>query len=130
MSTDSCRVTKHRRKLHTFGSLEDGTLGLSNSAEPVSEKIQIPFVTLQNPVPPACTTKCNHTQSTFFPHSVFMFCTDIRTNSSYFSPLYNINWLVFYNRGGVFTARYVLDLLSTILFNFCEITGPYYGSDV
>ena len=37
---------------------------------------------------------------------VYVFCVDLRTNSDYFTVQH---WLVgFYNRGGVFTARYVL----------------------
>ena len=47
-----------------------------------------------------CTT-CSNIQnsSTFCPHSVFVFCVDLRTNSNYFTVQH---WLIgFYNRDGV-----------------------------
>ena len=53
-----------------------------------------------------CTASLTFDNSTFCPHSVFVFRAYLRTNSDYFTVQH---WLVgFCNWDGVFTARYVL----------------------
>ena len=42
------------------------------------------ILTLQSPVVTICTTSLTFTNSTFCPHSVFMSCVDLKTNSDYF----------------------------------------------
>ena len=46
--------------------------------------------------------------STFCPHSVSVFCVDMRTNCDYFPIQQQLVGL--YNQDGVFTARYELDI--------------------
>jgi len=46
--------------------------------------------------------------STFCPHSVYVFCVDMRTNSDYVPIQHQL--VGFYNRDSVFTARYGLDV--------------------
>jgi hypothetical protein len=70
----------------------------------------------------------NTNNSTFCPHSVFMCFVWISEQTAIIS-VYSINWLVFYNRDGEFTARYelwayfsvyptgVIDYLSSNSFN-------------
>ena len=45
--------------------------------------INAPF-SLQSPVVTIRTTSLTFTNSAFCPHSAFMFCVDLRTNSDYF----------------------------------------------
>ena len=53
-------------------------------------------LTLCSPVVTICTTRLTFNNSTYFQHSVFMFCMDLRTNSDYF-PIQH--WLAgFYDR--------------------------------
>jgi len=55
-------------------------------------------LTLCSPVVTICTTSLTLKNFTFFPHSVFMFCMDLRTNSDYFLT-------GFYNRDSVCSLR-------------------------
>ena len=60
-----------------------------------------------------CTASLTFNNSTFCPHSVFMCFVWISEQTAIIS-LYNINWLVFYNRdSSLFTARYGLDLYNS-----------------
>jgi hypothetical protein len=42
------------------------------------------FVAMYSPLVTICTTSLTFTNSTFCPHSVFVFCMDLRTNNDYF----------------------------------------------
>ena len=62
--------------------------------------------------------------STWCPHCVYVFCTDLRTNSD----LYNINRSVLYNRDRVFTARYALSPFikqTRFVFKWCHSIKRY-----
>jgi hypothetical protein len=50
-----------------------------------------------------CPTSLTFNNSTFCPHSVFMFCVDLRTNSHYFPIKHQLTG--FYNRDGVCLLR-------------------------
>ena len=55
---------------------------------------------------------------------IYVFYVDLRTNSDYFTVQ---NWLVgFYNRDGVFTARYVLHSTFCPHSVYCAVRSTYY----
>jgi hypothetical protein len=59
--------------------------------------------------------------STWCPHCVYVFCTDLRTNSNF--CLIKHKETGFYNRSGVFTARYALSpYIKQIRFVFKGLT--------
>jgi len=62
-------------------------------------------------------------RSTFYvlpTQCIYVFCVDLRTNSEYFAVLH---WLVgFYNRDGVFTARYGLDLYTQLRLKWLTVS--------
>jgi hypothetical protein len=69
------------------------------------------------------TASLTFSNSTFCPHSVFLYFVWIWEQTAIIS-LYSIKWLVFITDNGVFTARYELNL-RVMYINPSEPSGHY-----
>ena len=55
-----------------------------NMGFPKVVRVLSSYLTLQSPVVTICTTRLTLNNSTFCPHSIYVLCVDLRTNSDYF----------------------------------------------